>query len=677
MTITEDAAAHGSTAASTEPHPVYPHLFSPFELGRARLKNRIVHASTSTRYAEKGQVTDALIAYHVNRARGGAAMTVTEPLGLLRRQSNGVRVDVWSPEVAPGLRRWAEAVRAEDCLLIAQVQDPGRGRHEEGRPGAPISASSLPDDLSWSIPHALSQREIADMVAEFAASARILRDAGWAGVEISAGHGHLFHQFLSPAANDRTDGYGRDLEGRTRLLRELIAAIRAACGPDFLIGVKLPAEDGVPGGVDLELSAAITARLHAAGGFDYLTYCWGAHAASLEIHLPDLHGPRTPYVEKIRALADHAPGVPVGALGLITDPNEGERIVRDGLGDLVMMARPLVTDPAWPVKSASGREAEIRYCVSCNTCWHLISTHGRLSCDNNPRVGMADEADWRPAKVARAKRVAVVGGGVAGLEAAWVAAARGHDVTLFSASDELGGKARVQTLLPGGENLSSVYDYQQLAARRAGVRFELGAAVSADDLAAFAPDEVVLATGATPSWPGFLPAEYRDAGLFPDAREAVAVLARIGSVQPGTAVLYDQDHTAFTYALAEFMADRFEAVRLITPRERICGNDALVVRQSAYRRLAAKKVQITTLATPVADAAIEEGALTIQDLYADRRERIEDVAFLTFATPRRPDQAFLDAVRARFPDAHLIGDCYAPRFLLNATAEGHRIGNQL
>lgn len=176
---------------------------------------------------------------------------------------------------------------------------------------------------------------------------------------------------------------------------------------------------------------AITRHLHAAGGFDYLTYCWGSHGPTLYEHLPDLHGPRAPYLERIAALGQAAPGVPLGALGLITDPNEGERIVRDGLADLVMLGRPLVTDAAWGLKAQEGREAQIRYCVSCNTCWHMITTGRGLRCDNNPRVGESDEADWRPQPSATRKHVVVVGAGIAGMEAASVAAMRGHRVTVL------------------------------------------------------------------------------------------------------------------------------------------------------------------------------------------------------------------------------------------------------
>ncbi|MEY3137888.1 MAG: hypothetical protein RL580_1620 [Pseudomonadota bacterium] len=434
----------------------YPRLFSPLELAGVRLRNRIVHASMSTRYVAGGAVTDRLISYFANRARGGAAMLVTEPLNLLPRQRNPQKVSVLDPANAPRLQRWAAAVRAHDSHLIAQIQDPGRGRHQPGRSHEAIGASPLPDDLSWTVPYALSTEEVAALSVDFARAARILQDAGFSGVEISAGHGHLFHQFLAARSNVREDCYGGDLAARARLLLELLAELRRVCGKEFIIGVKLPGEDGMPEGIDLDTAAQITALVHTSGTADYLTWCWGAHSSTLDWHLPDLHGPREPYVAKIAALAQHAPGTVIGALGLITDPNQGERLLREGAADLIMLGRPLVTDAAWGVKAVSGREADIRYCVSCNTCWGAIVGGSTLACDNNPRVGSDNEVDWQPERTTTPKKIAIVGAGPAGMEAAWIAAARGHEVTVFGASTDVGGKTRLHAALPGGESLSSV-----------------------------------------------------------------------------------------------------------------------------------------------------------------------------------------------------------------------------
>jgi 2,4-dienoyl-CoA reductase-like NADH-dependent reductase (Old Yellow Enzyme family)/thioredoxin reductase len=659
-----------------EPSNSYPHLFSTFQLGGKTLKNRIVHAAMSTRFQSNGQVTDRLIGYHVNRGRGGAAISVTEPLAALPHQVGPGRVDIYTDRNAEGLKRWAGAVAAEDCWLVAQLQDAGRGRHEEGRVNTPVGASALPDDLSWTVPHALATWEVDKMIEDFVLSAQHLKAAGFGGVELSAGHGHIFHQFMSAHSNHRDDRYGGDLVGRTRLLTDLVKALRSACGKDFLIGVKLPGEDGVAGSIDMAEAARITALVNETGVVDYLTYCWGSHAETLDWHLPDLHGPRIPYVDKIHQLAQSAPGMPIGALGLITDPNEGERIIRDGLADLVMLGRPLVTDPAWGIKASQGREAQIRYCVSCNTCWQMISTNSTLQCDNNPRVGAPDEADWSPVPEAGAetRHVVVVGAGIAGLEAAWVAAGRGCKVTVLGASDEVGGKARIQALLPGGENLSSIYDFQKLSADRYGVTFRLGVSASLDDILALAPQTVILATGATPQWPSFLPHDYKGEGLFPDLREAVAMLADLTVRQPGAAVVFDQDQTAFTYAAAEFLLTRFEKVVLVTPRERLANVEALVNRQGIYRRLYRKGVEVVVLCEPSPDSRFEEGEVTLTNVYTGEERIVTDVALFTYATPRAPNDALAEPLREAGIDVRLIGDCLSPRFALNATGEGYKAG---
>src|SRR5581483_10229360 len=212
------------------PGAAYEALFSPFELAGRPLRNRIVHAAMSTALVERSRVTDKLIQYHANRARGGAAMIVTEPLDMARQQNRPLRVRAWNDDDAAGLARWADAVEREGCRLLGQVQDAGRGRHEPGRTAGAIGASAYPDDISWTVPHVLTVAEIRAMVEDFAQSAERLKRCGFSGVEVSAGHGHLFHQFLSPWSNRREDEYGGDLDGRVRFVVELVRALRQAGG---------------------------------------------------------------------------------------------------------------------------------------------------------------------------------------------------------------------------------------------------------------------------------------------------------------------------------------------------------------------------------------------------------------------------------------------------------------
>jgi hypothetical protein len=363
------------------------------------------------------------------------------------------------------------------------------------------------------------------------------------------------------------------------------------------------------------------------------------------------------------------------ALGRITDPAEAEGIVARGDADLVCIGRALITDPAWPRKAQRDRARDIRYCVAGNSCWNRVVNHLPLACDNNPRVAEADEVDWKPAPARVSRRIVVVGAGVAGLEAAWIAAARGHDVTVLGRSADVGGKARLHAALPGSESVSSVYDYQYTAALRAGVHFQLGVDASPAEVLRLSPDCVLLATGADMIWPATLPDWLRADEELPDLRRAIGDVLRVRRRQPGCAVLLDMDHTEATYAAVELLHRRFEQVVIVTPRDSLAQDVPLVARQGIQRRLFAMGVTVHTLAELQVTSAFESaGQIGVVSVFGGPVQVIPQVAFLSFATPRRPRNDLLEPLRAAGIEVQAIGDARGPGPLMAATADGNRAG---
>ena len=659
-------------------NPFFPKLFAPIDIGGVSLRNRILHAAIVTQYVANHAPTDRLLNYYRARASGGAAAIVTEPIAMTEFSRLPSRLRCWDDEGFEDLCRVAAVINDQGAHVLGQIQDSGRGRHAVGRNDDAVGASALPDDLSWTVPATLSGGQIRQMIDDWANGARRLQRAGFSGVEISAGHGHLFHQFLSPWSNQRFDEYGGALQNRMRFLTELISAIRSACERPFIIALKLPGDDGVPGGIDLEMASAINAILaKQAGDIDLWTWVWGAHARSLYQHLPDAHGPRHPYLEQIRALRSQHPDITTGAIGYLTDPGECEAALVDGTADVVFLGRPLITDPRFPEKAASGNANAIRYCVSCNSCWRSIIEAGSLACDNNPKVGEPDEHLVAPLAVTARRHVVIVGTGVAALEAAHTAAARGHQVTVLGDHDAFGGKTRLHAQMPGGENLSSVYDYQYLRAQQQRVKFELGRQASVEDILSCDPDVVLLATGSRSARPGWLPEDWFAQGLIPSLRDMAKQLTQGMGRAPGRAIIVDQDHTEMTYATALRMANYFDQMTLVTTRERFANDVSLINRQGILKRLFERRVELICHVEPEDVSQLEAGQFALRNVYNGALETLDSVTAVVHATSRVPNDGLREPLLAKGLEVIPIGDCKAPRSLMAATREGYDIANAL
>ena len=656
---------------------VYPHLFSPMQLGTQRLRNRIALGSMFTGRARDGDVTPELIAFYANRAAGGAALVVTEALNTIRHVPAFTgQVRIYKRQNLDSLRRWVDAVQQHDSLIVGQIQDHGRGDIRPRRKQFSYAPSALPDDLSWTMPRAMSVEEISAMREDFVAGAQIMQRAGFNGLEISAGHGHLHHQFLSPWMNKRDDDYGGNRTNRARILVELIQGIRDACGNDFLVGVRLPGHDGMSNSIDWDEAGQIADVLTRSCQIDYLNFVQGSQALTLYEHLPDMHVPRGTYVDETSRLQTYCNGVPMAATGRLLEPVQAEVLLEAGKADFVMLARTLIADAAWGLKAQQNRDGDIRKCVSCNNCWGEIASHAPISCDNNPRVARVDEVDWWPTRTVSPRRLTIVGGGIAGLEAAWVAAARGHRVTLFSQSGELGGKGRLYASMPDCEAVSSIYDYQIMAAQRAGVDFRLSHEADLGDIISTAPDAVVLATGGEMLWPPQLPREWQEWGIIPDLWRTIADLGRMRQ-DNGAAVLYDFDGTDVTYSAAIALSQRFARVVIINPVECLGRDEALVKRQSIYRRLLKRGVEIWPWSEPSANTDLTEGIVVVRNVMSGKETAIQDVAFFTYATPRRQRSELWEPLTTAGFATHIIGDAHIPRSTIITLRESHDLGERL
>ncbi len=644
------------------------HLFQPIELAGRRLRNRIVHLATLTQYGEKNGVSDRLVDYHAARAAGGAAASIVEGLAV-HPSSVPLRsvVTLFDDANADGLKRLAEAGESRDCRMIGQLWHVGR--QQLWSPiDSPVGVSDQPDAYSWTVPHVLELGEIADIVAGFVDSARRLQAAGFSGVELHGAHGYLITQFLSPWSNTRDDEYGGDRTRRLRFVREIAGGIREVCRKGFIVGLKMPAQEGVAGGIDLAEAQAITRDLTGDGVLDYFAYSQGNFSQSLDDHTPDMHYRPGHFLDLHKQLREAAGGIPVMAVGRVTDSAHAETVLADGQADLIGLGRALVADPALPNKARDGRIAETRPCVFCNLCWGEIHQGKPLLCFLSPTLSTPAEVDERIEPAATAKRLVVVGAGPAGLETAWRAAARGHHVTLIDADSEPGGGLRLDARLPGRDEMAKAIDYLVGRCQAHGVEMRLGQAAAPTAIAAERPDLVVLATGATPRRPD-LPADAEAVSW----REALPGLLE-GGARSGRAVLFDMDHSDPTYAFAHLLTQRFEGVTLLTPRVQIGRNVPYTNALGIYRRLLNAGVEIVTTALPVDH---RDGRVTWRNAFTGKETVVDDVALFAYSTPRKANDALAAPLRAAGFEVRLIGDARAPRTLFSAIHEGAKTANEL
>jgi 2,4-dienoyl-CoA reductase-like NADH-dependent reductase (Old Yellow Enzyme family) len=437
-------------------------LVQPGKINQMLVQNRIVMSSAITNTdAADGRVTDQTIAYYVERGRGGAGIVNTGYNFICQRGRAGIyQMSTASDDMIPSMRRLTDAFHAAapDSRIGSQLSHAGRqtSRHTIGmQPEAPSPiVGPLPTGHAMEIPEEISIARIHEIVDEFAQAARRSKAGGFDLVEVHAAHGYLLSQFISPYSNIRSDAYGGSLENRLRMVLETLEAVRSAVGPDYPVGIRLNGDDMVDGGYTLDEYQVVAQLIERSGLVDYISVSAGQHHPDAVATMVAPMAMPIGFLEYlgagIRSVVDK---VPVFIVGRIKDPVFAEGILERGSADYVIMTRALMADPELPNKAKEGRLDDIRPCIACmQGCTDRTWSQLDLTCLTNPAAGREREwADLKPAETK--KRVLVVGGGPAGMEAARVAALRGHDVTLWERDDQLGGAARLASIPPRRKNL--------------------------------------------------------------------------------------------------------------------------------------------------------------------------------------------------------------------------------
>lgn len=638
-------------------------LFSPGTIGRMELPNRVVMAPMVVALgSESGAVTERNVEYYERRAAGGAGLVIVEATYVgTDGRGFGCQIGLDRDALVPGHVELVEAVHRHGARIAVQIHHCGSRGNPSLTGGVLVAPSPVAQDGSAFVPRELGRAEIEEVAERFGLAALRAQRAGYDAVEIHGAHGYLVHQFLSPATNHRSDEYGGSRENRLRFAALVIRRVRAAVGARFPILFRLSAEGGYGLDEAVELAAALPGF-----GVDaiHVSVNGTAPVALVPADTSPMARPEGWLVHHAAAIRQRV-SVPVIVVGEIRHPAFADDVLARGQADFIALGRPLLADPDWAAKARAGRDDEIRRCISCDHCRLAILWNRPVRCLVNPETGREREFA-RVTPAARPKRVIVVGGGPAGLEAARVAATRGHHVTLYESSAELGGQLSLAALPPHKQKIEWLTQSLVTRARKAGVKLCPSTPFRPEALAPDSADAVVVATGArslAEEVAGARPEQVLSAWQVLEDRPAIkdADAIVLGGRQMGCET-------------AEFLAARGNRVTLVS-RSTTADLAADVVESYRAPLLARLRRLGVALRTRCDLRELRDGHAILVDDGGREDSVAADVVVLARGSVSEP--TWVAELRAKVSEVYAVGDCVEPRIIADALYEGALAGARI
>ncbi len=649
----------------------FSHLLSPLQIGPKTVRNRVLITAHVPGLAENGNPGDRYIAYHRERAAGGAGMQVTGATAVHASSglSKTVALENVDDSIIPGYQKLSQAVHAEGGTILAQLAHYG-AMHKSDTAGHPLWAPSpVAADLARETPHEMSIGEIKEVIESFAQAAVRVRKGGLDGVEVLGAFGLLIAAFMSPYANHRRDQYGGSLKNRMRLALEVINAVRQAVGPDMIVGIRIPGDEMTEGGLDQLAMLEIARVLEASQQLDYLNIIAGTNLDRImrAAHWPPTpapHGLFVPLAAAIRKVVT----LPVFVTGRITDPHMAEQIMIDGHADMVGMTRAHIADPEIVRKISEGKAKDIRPCDGANVCIARALDGQAIRCLYNTQAGREFERKAL-GKVRKTKKVAVIGAGPAGLEAARISALRGHEVTIYEKESYIGGQFSMRCAIPAWAEFQKSLDWMRGQLDALSVPIKLGHIFQAEMLKSLNPDAVIMATGATP-----VNATIDGSDASPIRLINPHDFIMDSNSHWGNVLVWDHAGGIIGAGAQDAVASRVRGFHIVTPCFAVAEDINVIIRVPMYERL------LSSGAIFVANSrvlAVDGRDVIVENLYSLDKTRIQDVDTIVAWVGSNANTQLEKHIIGAGVEYFTAGDCVAPRTAELAFAEGAMVGRRV